>query len=379
GWFCVLAVVPVILLYMAYYWAPERVASATMRFVLPTFVCFCAAAVWGLERLLSRASPAIRATALVVVFVTQVTWGVPTMLQETKQSAHSRRVLALIASQLEEQAEEGAVVMAQSQILQNIDFVRKWRLMDLTMLRSRGRMGRFAQRGKDSNSPTPMQMEKRAIQAEQYEGQYPFERERSIAWDISEWAGEHKVYYIGTAEELEQLPSSYFSEENMRILARFTLPEAPKRREPEGMMGAGARRPNRGAQDGPPGMEGPPDGAMGEGGDQFRQRPGAQQGMGGRQDRFGGPQGAQQQMGGRQDRFGGPQGAQQGMGGRQDRFGGPQGAQQQMGGRQDRFGGGGRNAGGRRGRGGGGGPMRMGALLAAKEIVIAEWTWMPGL
>ena len=67
------------------------------------------------------------------------------------------------------------------------------------------------------------------------------------------------------------------------------------------------------------------------------------------------------------------------MGGRQDRFGGPQGAQQQMGGRQDRFGGGGRNAGGRRGRGGGGGPMRMGALLAAKEIVIAEWTWMPGL
>lgn len=332
----VLMVVPVTLLYMAYYWAPGRLGgeAAAMRFVLPTFACYYLAGVWAL-RLLAEAAPGRTALAVgLVAGAVQVMWGGFTIADELPRQCSSRKALARLTRELDARVPAGAVVISSQPVLQHLDFVRHWRCADVTVLRPRiGRPG--LRPGSDPGAPAPMQEEKRRIEAEKYEGQGLFGRERAIAYDLREWASGEAVYFVGSEAEMQRLAPSYLGGRYLEVVARVAMPAAPAgERSGGGRPGLGGRFAPAGPGGGgglPPFPGGGP-GAAGPGG-----------GL------AGGPPGAGLMAAGLAGGFpGGPPGAAPG---------GPAGARLPR--LQGALGG------------------LMGLSPETREVVIARWTWQP--
>ncbi|OGV82607.1 MAG: hypothetical protein A3K18_08170 [Lentisphaerae bacterium RIFOXYA12_64_32] len=336
---CCLALltVPVTLLYMAYYWAPAMMSQGTMRFLLPTFPLYFLAGLWALHTFLDGLTPARRYAVMAVLMTVQACWGAFTSVVELRLIHHQKRVLAIATQGLEQYVPANAVVAGHPQILQHLDFVRRWRLTDPSLLR--GERGPEAQQANaDDDTPRPMQAGKRQAQTAKYEGLRPGEREKAFADDVRAWAGEEKVFYIGTEEDIANMQGAWFHPDNFKVIARLPLPEAPK-------------LPNRGGMDGggpPGGMQGPP--GAGPAPDGQGPQPPDQPGMGPGQPDAGPPDGGPDRP------------AAAGGVGQQDRLFGRAGAQP------------GGMARGRGGPGGGGGMLaRMDFVHGAKELVIAEW------
>src|SRR6185295_16011662 len=118
----------------AYYWAPQQ-SAATMRFLLPTFPAYIIAAVWLLSQIAQQMPKSARVAVPIVVLTAQMLWAVPQVLSETQRHRDSTRTLAIVTNALDENIHHGDVVIANPQILQNLDFVRHWKLADPSALR----------------------------------------------------------------------------------------------------------------------------------------------------------------------------------------------------------------------------------------------------
>jgi hypothetical protein len=208
-----------------------------MRFVLPTFPCYYLAGVWVL-RLLTAAVPGAAApVAGLLAGVVHVVWGVFTVAAETPRQCYSRQALAVLTRELEAQVPRGAVIASSQPVLQHLDFVRLWRCADVSVLRPRGLPG-GRRLGTDPGAPAPMQEEKRRIESGKYAGQGPFGRERAIAYDLREWAGDSAVYFVGSEDEMQRLAPSYLGGRYLEVAARIPMPEPPDDERP-----AAGRRP----------------------------------------------------------------------------------------------------------------------------------------
>jgi 4-amino-4-deoxy-L-arabinose transferase-like glycosyltransferase len=243
--FLSLAVVPITLLYMAYYWVPGRLGgeSAAMRFVLPTFPCYYLSGMWALQTL---AASQPRRAVLVLAAVTglcQGVWGAFNIAADTPRQCYSRQALAVLTHEMQRQVPRDAIVFSAPAVLQHLDFVRWWRCADLSGLRPRaGRLGRRA--GADPEAPMPMQAEKQRIASEKYAGQGLFGRERAIAYDLREWAAGAPVYFVGSDEEMQRLAPSYFGGRYLTPVARVQMPPPPPSDRGEGGRRAPPGRPN---------------------------------------------------------------------------------------------------------------------------------------
>ncbi len=228
GWLLVLTTVPITVLYMFYYWAPDRMAGATMRFVLPTFACYYTAGVWALAEVARRLPRAPGAAVVGTLLTLQLLWGAPAAFGNLAQLVYPKKVLARVTRTLETKVDPSGVILTDRLLLQHLDFVREWKLADAGLLRQRpgGRRPRRL-RGNDPDAPQPMQAEKNKVRGREYARLFPAHRQRRMAEDLRKWADGHKVYFVGTEDELEDLPGPCFSSENFRIKARVALPEPP--------------------------------------------------------------------------------------------------------------------------------------------------------
>ncbi|MBM4048781.1 MAG: glycosyltransferase family 39 protein, partial [Planctomycetes bacterium] len=255
GALLVLLALPTLLLYMAYYWAPQAMANATMRFLLPTFPCYILAGMWALSEATGQAPGGVRFAVPLVVLVLQAIWGGPNSLAETARLHYQKLVLARVTDALERQSQHGDVVVSNPQVLQHLDFVRRWRLADFSLMRDPTMMTRFTGLDQDPDAPRPLQLEKQKRRVEKYGGKSAWDRERMLAKDIHEWAGGRKVYYVGLEKDIQQMWGPYFHPKALKIIARVPLPEPPPMPEPEGMMGAGMRLRSYGPPFGPLGRD----------------------------------------------------------------------------------------------------------------------------
>ncbi len=313
GFLLLLLVVPSTLLYMAYYWAPRMMTAGTMRFLLPTFVCYAVAGAWLLSQLAVRVPQGTLATGTSLLVAIYAVWGGFNLVADTRRDVAQRRALALVTASLEEHAEEGSVVLANQQLLQQLDFVGKWRLAepgDLSGRPQRGRRG--PQANSDSAAPSPMQAEKQRIQEERYAGLTPFARLLRTSQELKTWADGHPIYLIGEPEEVQRFEESMVGGNRFQEVARIALPEEWRKTAtapaggPGGMPGAGGvpgdpaapggmqpagNLPMQGMNQpfaGPPGNSRPMGGGMGMRPNAgMGLRAGAMQGM-----RLGGPMGA---------------------------------------------------------------------------------------
>jgi hypothetical protein len=268
-----LVCLPMLLLYMAYYWAPQMNSAATMRFLLPTFPAYVLAGVWMLATFLKDAPRASRVAVPLTLLIVQGLWGVSDLVFETNRIRFSKETLARVTDKLDEVASAGDVIVSNNQILQNLDFVRKWKLADQQVLRGSGpggpgRIGRGSgPDDQDDDRPSPMQQAKREEQQKRYPGSQS-DREEKFAEDVTKWAGEHHVYLVGSESEVREGLGQGLGK--VTIIARVNLPEASAMGGPGGaMMGRGIV-PGGGMNRIPGRFRGP----MGGGGPTAGRRPG---------------------------------------------------------------------------------------------------------
>jgi hypothetical protein len=267
-----LITLPMLLLYMAYYWAPGN-AVMTMRFLLPTFPLYALASMWLLRQALSQAGTGARIAVPLTVLILQLLWGTPEAISEANQIHYTKDVLARVTDSLINNTEQGDVVVANNEILQQLDFVRMWKLADASAV-SRGSSGfgggmggpGFARGGMrggfgggpggggmagppgggfggapndrdDANAPSPMQREKMELLQKHYSGT-DSQRRSKFANDLTTWAAGQKIYIVARADELNEIAQTGHT----HIIAKIDLPqqdESDMRGGRRGGFGAG--------------------------------------------------------------------------------------------------------------------------------------------
>ncbi len=253
--------IPFLLVYMAYYWAMGvgaggmggNVAGA-MRFLVPIVPLFVIAGVWVMSLALSNLPTPARVTIPLVVLAMQTLMYGPSMRDDIGRSFERKSLLALATRELDQVAPAGSVVIADSSLLQQLDFVRKWKLADTSVISARGGGGGgpgggrpignilgFGGAGDDtSDLPSPQQQAKREARAKLYTGS---DREKQIKFedDVDTWAGKNAVYVIARENELSRL-LPLAKREEFEIIKRVETPKPPvepETRNPMSRMGRG--------------------------------------------------------------------------------------------------------------------------------------------
>ena len=241
-------IAPLTLLYMAYYWAPMRMAGATMRFLVPTFFVYAVAGAWLLSQIARHHGLGAWVSAGVVLALT-LAWGLPQSVRFLSRDKHINGALAKITDVLWEHVPPGSIVIAHSSVLQHLDFIGRWRLADEAVLAGRGARRRPGRRQQDPDAPSPSQRGKMDADRKRYDMSGRISVSKQTRADLKKWAGEDPVYWLGEPRLIQRLlPWKHkFSE-----IARIRLPKA--KADPRDSR---RRRPRPG-DDGPPGLDGPP-------------------------------------------------------------------------------------------------------------------------
>jgi hypothetical protein len=235
-----LLAVPSTLLYMSYYWGRGQ-DFGSMRFLTPVFCCYIFGGVWLLSRIVELAPARLRWLPVAAVLLLQFAWGGTNTLDENRRQQYQKRVLVLATDALEETAPRGSVVTGSQQLLQHLDFVRHWRLADLSILQVQGGGRRFGGmggmggpggpggmfRGRDPDAPSPMQPAKRQARIDAYANLSPAEIAARTVAELGRWGAERKVYFVGVEAELERLSAPGLEKDSFKIVRRIPLPTPP--------------------------------------------------------------------------------------------------------------------------------------------------------
>ena len=238
------AAVPMLLLYMAYYWAQGiggggpggggggggGGGAGAMRFYVPVVPLFVIAGVYALFEATRAAPRAAKVAVPLIVLAPQLTLYGSGLADELGRDKARKVPLALATAGLKEVAADGDVVVAPPAVLQDLDFIRAWKLADPSLIGNRGGFGGGnggGRRGgaRDPNGPAPQQAAKAEARAELYPGDST-ERRRHFLADVRAWAGGGSIYVIAGAGDVTTLlpgvPSNQLAE-----VKRIPTPKPP--------------------------------------------------------------------------------------------------------------------------------------------------------
>jgi hypothetical protein len=269
---------PFLLLYMFYYW-PEggfgRMGGGVagmgigggLRFVIPMVPLFIIAGAWTLGEAMKRAPVGAKLAVPVAIIAMHLLMYGLDYNNQMERSRQNKIPLAVATEALEEVVPEGAVVIANNGLLQHLDFVRKWKLAEPSVVNSRGMFGMgMMRRGNDPDAPSPQQQAKSEARAQLYTGSTA-ERQQQFRDDLVNWSGDKGVYVIGTEQMVYNLVPGV-PQDRIEIVKRFRIPEEPSLPQDVPMMtpgpgGPGPGGPGAGGPGGPnmqgPGGQGPGD------------------------------------------------------------------------------------------------------------------------
>jgi hypothetical protein len=247
--------IPFLFVYMAYYWA-MGVGNAgmggnvggAMRFLVPIVPLFVIAGAWVMSQAMVTTPLTARIVIPLAVIAMQVLMFGSSLREELRRSFDSKSVLAITTRELEQAAPAGSVIVADTSLLQQLDFVRKWKLADASTLNPRrgpgggrpGILNAIPGFGGDDDLPSPQQQAKIDARATLYTGsdrdkQLKFER------DINAWAGTGEIFVVGKEADLSRLlPLAKTNE--FEVIRRFSTPkppEPPAQVNPMSRMGRG--------------------------------------------------------------------------------------------------------------------------------------------
>lgn len=237
GILLVLLVVPVTLLYFAYYFPAN---PKNMRFFLPTFYIYAIAACYSLAIEMPN-DPNRTAKYVKWLLALNTIWGLPLSIAELMPLKRDNRQLAQITTELKQDVKPGSILIAQRGIQQHLDFVGGWKLAPIEGFYRQPRPDRPL-------GPQMFQGGGRGMGPGMRPDQGPApenarnERAETFRNDLANWAGGNREICLVTSEaELKSLRE--------RFGDRDTFVE----------MGVIQVEPGGRGRPGPPGF-GPPDG-----------------------------------------------------------------------------------------------------------------------
>jgi hypothetical protein len=254
-----------LLVYMAYYWAPQMNAAMTLRFLLPTYLAYVLAGCWLLGEVSAAMSSGAQTALGAVVVVFQLLWGGPELWSQAVQLHYQKETLARVTVVLEKVANRGDVVVGSGNVLQQLDFVRHWKIADEAFLTGGGSGGMGAggpagvDGGTDAHAPSPMQATKVADMRQKYTGTAAARQQKFIS-NLTAWAGAtHLIYIVGSERNVKAWNGRQGG--SIRVVERVVLPAMPVKRRAESMgggaAGGGAFPVGGGVGGFPPGGDGP--------------------------------------------------------------------------------------------------------------------------
>jgi 4-amino-4-deoxy-L-arabinose transferase-like glycosyltransferase len=222
-------VVPLVLLYMAYYFG---FGGGNLRFLIPTFPILAVAAVW----LLAQLSVTPRTQLAIVAGVALLQVGAAgsvstTMLSQTRTSlTAAARARALV----EKEMPTGGVLIVERQLAESLDATGQWQLVEESLIQGGGPRGGPGGMGPggfgpggggpggfpgggfggpgglggpggfggppgmgmDPDAPSPQQQGKNRAQQERYRDLSGSERRARVWQDIAKWAAGRPVYWL---------------------------------------------------------------------------------------------------------------------------------------------------------------------------------------
>lgn len=222
-----------IVVYMAYYWAPQGNSQSTMRFLLPTFGLFVLGATWIVREALMRSNTAGAIAVAAALVLMQWLWGGPDLQQLGDRMAYQKSALARVTDSLEKVAARGDVVVGMNgrgggggagNVLQQLDFVREWKIADAGLLFNNGRFGGGGGFGGGPDGPSPRQAAKAAELEEKYVGSAA-EQERKFGRDLRTWAAGQNIWVVGNEGQVMSLDN--VGGGHVTIVQRVPLPGPP--------------------------------------------------------------------------------------------------------------------------------------------------------
>lgn len=161
-----LLVVPTTLLYMAFH---QVAGPQTLRYMIPTFPLYAIGTVW-LLRLLTENRRGAAAVLSITILALTVLWGLPQSIQKMELLERRNKAVVDISNMLIENTEKGSVVVAPEPLCFQFDFLGRWRVISISVLRS-----------------------KRPVEYSNLVGAALFD---ALETDVREWAGPRKVYWL---------------------------------------------------------------------------------------------------------------------------------------------------------------------------------------
>ena len=276
-------VVPLVLLYMAYYFGGgpaggSGALAGNLRFLIPTFPFFAIAAAWLLSRCVGHFGPAGRAAAVVVALL-QFVVTLPPAQQVLARTHATLRAAAGAQVAAEKQAPAGSILIVDRTLAESIDGTGAWRLVEESLVGGAGPrlgpgmgpgpglrpLGGGRPTGIDSERPSPQQPGKNRAQRERYAELGPAERRARVWADLAAWSDGRPVYWFTRsldAVENALPPDAYYEK-----LAEVEAPAMGFGPPGGGPMpkggGPGGRGGPRGGRFDPTQFNGPPRGGPG--------------------------------------------------------------------------------------------------------------------
>ncbi|HUR60038.1 MAG TPA: glycosyltransferase family 39 protein [Opitutaceae bacterium] len=269
-------VVPLVMLYMAYYWGAGGGAGAGMgnlRFLLPTLPFLAVGGAWVLAALVERLGAGGRAAAAVVVAL-QLLLGGGASQQMLAQTRNSIGAAARVRALAEKQIPPGSVLIVDRTLGESLDAVGQWKLIEENFLSFGGggprgfggpggpgamggpgpMGGPPGELGLGGDTPNPQQVGKNRAQQERYAGLRGEERRARIWADVQAWAAGRPVFWFTRSLDVvdNQLPAGADYESLAEV-------DAPSMFGP----GGGGGPPMGGAMPAGPGGRGAPGGFVG--------------------------------------------------------------------------------------------------------------------
>jgi len=266
-------VVPLVLLYMAYYFGGGGIGAATgnLRFLIPTFPFIAVAGVWLLARVAAEIGVAGRA-AVIAVMTLQLLVGLGGSAPALLAAKTSLAAAARVREVAEQAIPAGSVVIVERQLAESLDATGRWKLVEESFVAGGGPgLGGPGPTGGDremdtDGSPNPMQRGKNRVQQERYAGLAIGPRRERIWSDVIAWAGDKPVFWL--ARSVDVVDDALPAKADYRTVATVPAPQmmgpgggGGPGGGPPGMMPGRGPMPGRGVFAGGPGLAAGPRGA----------------------------------------------------------------------------------------------------------------------
>ncbi|MBD3267432.1 hypothetical protein GF373_12255 [bacterium] len=194
-------VIPSTILYMAYFFP-----HGATRFLMPTFFIFVLAGTWCLKFLAGQAPKGTAAATITILFFAACL-GIPQSIMALHMNKMQNTQLAVISHAVQDHVKPGAILVADHNILQNMDIYGNWRLGDKSLFLASQRKGRGPRhpgpplgKGQEDLMTELMQLDIKQERMKRYGNM------ENLAKDLLTWSQpNHTIYWLGAREEIERI------------------------------------------------------------------------------------------------------------------------------------------------------------------------------